>query len=118
MLVLASCLVDNRPEGASRLWGKLKIKVSPESLAFHIYQQSEIEEAFNCSYELNPVFREKLEVTGMRVSGVSDDGGARIIELPDHRFFIATGFLPQLNSEETRPHPLITAYLKTALSSK
>jgi len=114
--VLVSCPVDNRPEGRPRLWGKLKIKVSPDSLAFRIYRQSEVEEAFNCNYELNPTFREKLEVTGLRVSGVSEDGGARIIELPNHRFFLATGFVPQFTSEETRPHPLIIAYLKAALS--
>lgn len=75
-----------------------------------------MEEAFNCNYELNPVFRETLDSSGVRVSGVSGDGGARIIELPDHRFFIATGFQPQLISEATQPHPLIIAYLEAAVN--
>jgi CTP synthase (UTP-ammonia lyase) len=108
--------VDNRPENATRLWGKLKIKVSPDSLAFRIYQRTEIAEAFNCNYELNPEFRGRLEATGLKVSGVSEDGGARIIELPSHHFFLATGFLPQLTSEATKPHPLIVAYLEAVLS--
>lgn len=114
LLVLASCPVLERPEGAPRLWGKLKIKVSPDTLAFRAYKQSEVEEAFNCNYELNPAFRGTLEASGLRVSGVSEDGGARIVELPDRRFFLATGFLPQLISEATRPHPLIVAYLDAA----
>jgi CTP synthase len=116
LLVLASCPVDNRPEGATRLWGKLKIRVSPGSLAYRIYKKPEVAEAFNCNYELNPDFRGRLEATGLKVSGVSEDGGARIIELPDHRFFMATGFVPQFTSEKTRPHPLIVAYLKAAIS--
>jgi CTP synthase len=116
LLVLVSCPVDNRPEGATRLWGKLKIKVSPDSLAFRIYQRTEVAEAFNCNYELNPDFRGTLEATGLRVSGVNEDGGARIIELPDHHFFMATGFVPQFTSEETKPHPLIVAYLEAALN--
>ena len=116
LLVLVSCPVDNRPEGATRLWGKLKIKVSPDSLAFRIYQRTEVAEAFNCNYELNPDFRGTLEATGLKVSGVSEDGGARIIELPDHHFFIATGFVPQFTSEETKPHPLIVAYLEATVN--
>jgi CTP synthase (UTP-ammonia lyase) len=114
--VLASCPVDNRPEGATRLWGKLKIKVSPDSLAYRIYQRTKVAEAFNCNYELNPDFRGKLEATGLKVSGVSEDGGARIIELPNHHFFMATGFVPQFTSEQTKPHPLIVAYLRAAVN--
>jgi CTP synthase len=112
--VLVSSPVENRPEGAPRLYGKLKIKVSPDSLAFSIYKQAEVEESFACNYELNPALRGRLEAGDMKVSGMSADGGARIVELPGHRFFMATGFLPQLTSEEARPHPIITAYIKAA----
>ena len=114
LLVLAACPVENRPAGAPRLWGGLKISISPGSLAFRIYQSARIEETFTCNYELNPVYRERLEANGLRVSGVSEDGGARIIELPDHRFYIATGFVPQLSAEKNKPHPLIVAYLEAA----
>lgn len=113
LLILASCPVDSRPQGTPLLWGGLKIHVTQDSLAFRIYRSSEIEETFTCNYELNPVYRETLETTGLKVSGISEDGGARIIELPDHRFFMATGFVPQLSSEEKRPHPLIVAFLRT-----
>jgi CTP synthase len=116
LLILASCPVDSRPRGAPRLWGGLKIRISPKTLAFRIYRSHKIEETFTCNYELNPVYRGALEANGLRVSGVSQDGGARIVELPDHRFFVATGFVPQLSSEENRPHPLILAYLEAAAS--
>ena len=116
MLILVSCPVAERPEDAPRLWGKLKIKVCPDTLAFGIYQRLEVEEAFNCSYELNPEYRETIEASGLKVSAVSEDGGARIVELSSHRFFLATGFQPQSTSEEGRPHPLITAYLEAVRS--
>ncbi len=114
LLVLSSCPVPDRPDGAPRLWGELKITVRPGSLAFRIYQQMEAGEPFTCNYELNPSFRGELETAGLRVSGVSEDGGARIIELPDHRFFLATGFVPQSASDAAKPHPLIVAYLEAA----
>lgn len=114
LLVIAACPVDDRPPDAPRLWGGLKINVSPGSLAHSIYCSSLIEEMFTCNYELNPVYRETLEKCGLRVSGVSKDAGARIVELPEHRFFVATGFVPQLRSEENTPHPLIVAFLEAA----
>jgi CTP synthase len=83
LLVLAACPVENRPEGAPMLWGKLKIRISQGSMAYSIYKKPEIEEPFNCNYELNPAFRGRLESNGLKVSGESADGGARIIELPD-----------------------------------
>lgn len=114
LLILAACPVDGRPQGAPRLWGGIKINISPDSLAFSIYRSPTIKEMFTCSYELNPAYRDTLEKNGLRVSGISEDGGTRIVELPEHRFFIATGFVPQLSSEEDRPHPLIIACLKAA----
>ncbi|MGD1119331.1 MAG: hypothetical protein ABR886_07575 [Dehalococcoidales bacterium] len=115
LLVLVSCPVDNRPDGAPRLSGKMKIKVKADSLAGSIYGKTEIEEAFHCNYELNRAYREKLEKAGLKVSGEMADGGVRIVELTDRPFYIGTGFVPQLSSEAKKPHPLIMAYLEAAL---
>lgn len=48
--------------------------------------------------------------------GVDSNGEVRIVELSNHRFFIATLFVPQLSSSPETPHPLITAYLKAAMA--
>ncbi len=117
LLTLAACPIDNRPAGSSSLTGKLRIRVKRDSFAFEAYQQSRVEEAFNCNYELNPEYRPALERSGLRVTGASADGGARIVELPPH-WFVGTGFLPQLSSEPGKPHPLIVAYLRAALALK
>lgn len=92
----------------------MHIKVKSGSLVYRAYRQTEIGEQFNCNYELNPVYRQDLESAGLIVSGESENGGTRIIELPDRRFFLATGFLPQLSSSAEHPHPLILAYLEAA----
>jgi hypothetical protein len=36
------------------------------------------------------------------------------VELPSHRFFVATLFVPQTSSAPDAPHPLIGAYLAAA----
>jgi CTP synthase len=114
LLVLASCPVDTHLEGVTRLYGELKISLISNTIAFKIYGKQNISELFNCNYELNPDYREKLESYGLIVSGLSDNGRARIIEMPDKRFFMATGFLPQLNSKLAEPHPLFVSYLRAA----
>jgi CTP synthase len=114
LLVIASCPIDNPATEGPRLQGKLKISLIPNTIAYKIYGKQNITESFSCNYELNPEYREKLESHGLVVSGLSDNRRARIIELPDKRFFMATGFLPQLNSTPEKPHPLFIAYLKAA----
>ena len=114
VIVLASCPIANRPKDAPLLWGKLKIRVSLNSLAFRIYQKTEVKEDFGCNYELNSAFQEAFEAKGLCVTGVGQNGEARIIELMNHRFFLATAFRPQFLSQERCPHPVITAYLEAA----
>jgi ubiquinone/menaquinone biosynthesis C-methylase UbiE len=114
-----SCPVDASPVTGSRLTGKLDIRVKRGSLASKAYHKTNISEPFSCNFELNPEYRPILEKAGLIVSGISTDGGARIIELPGpHYFYVATGFVPQFLSEPDKPHPLILAYLQAALEYK
>jgi CTP synthase (UTP-ammonia lyase) len=48
------------------------------------------------------------------VSGVDDEGEARIIELAGHRFFVATLFVPQIASSAGNPHRLVSSFAQTA----
>ena len=115
LLVLAACPIDSRPQGAPRLSGMLKIGVRRGSLAYRAYGRLKAEEAFACNYELNSAYRPALVKAGLKVTGVGEDGGTRIVELPDHSFYVGTGFLPQLSSTAARPHPLIVAFLRAAV---
>jgi len=86
-------------------------------LASSIYQCAEIEEQFNCNYELDPAYQGVMEDKGMSVTGTGENGEARIVELSDHRFFMATAFQPYFSSEKGRLHPLISAFVGAASSS-
>ena len=91
------------------------IKLTPGSLACKAYGQQEVMEQFSCNYGFNPRFRDQLAEGKLRVSGVGPDEEMRIVELPDHRFYVATLFLPQNSSRADKPHPLIVEYLRAAL---
>ena len=72
-------------------------------------------ERFQCSYGLNPRFRDRFADGKLDITGVDLQGEARIVELADHPFYVATLFLPQLSSTSEKPHPLIVAYLQAAM---
>jgi CTP synthase (UTP-ammonia lyase) len=52
-----------------------------------------------------------MDESGFKVVGIDEKGEARILELPQNKFFIATLFQPQLSSSPAIPHELILAYL-------
>ena len=91
-----------------------QVHITPGTLAHRAYRQEEVAEQFRCSYGLNPAYREQISQGELKVAGVDPDGEVRIVELSQHRFFLATLFVPQLASSPDMPHPLIVAYLKAA----
>jgi CTP synthase (UTP-ammonia lyase) len=91
------------------------VKMVPGTQAHRIYGTDEAIEVFACSYGLNEIFGDQIRSKDLLVSAHDDDGTARIVELPNHPFFIATLFVPQVLSQSGKPHPLIVAYLRSAL---
>jgi len=89
--------------------------LAPGSRLHRIYGRPTIAETFTCSYGLNPDFQAALTTAGLKLTATDDAGEVRAVEIPDHRFFLATLFLPQYASTPDEPHPLITAYLEAAL---
>ncbi len=80
------------------------------------YGSARVVEPFFCNYGLNEEFRKPLEEAGLRVSGVDDEGEARVVEHGDHPFFLATLFVPQARSTPDEPHPLVAAFVDAALA--
>lgn len=104
---------------ACSLVGKRQtIKIMPGSLSHKAYAKEEVSEQFVCNYGLNPHFRDRIQDGRLQITGVDLMDEVRVVEINDHPFFIATLFQPQISSQHSNPHPLITAYLKGALSWK
>jgi CTP synthase (UTP-ammonia lyase) len=91
------------------------VKIVPGTIAYRLYGKEEVTEQFRCNYGLNPEYQEIVRQGELRMSGTGPDGEARIVELPDHHFFVATLFVPQLSSTLERPHPLIVGYVQAAM---
>ena len=111
MITPAVCEV---PEpGGPRIKGPQRVTLREGTLARDLYEAGEVLETFHCSNELNARYQPLFEDSTLRVSGVGDQGEARIVELKGARFYLATLFLPQLTAVE-RPHPVVDAFLRAA----
>jgi CTP synthase (UTP-ammonia lyase) len=93
------------------------IRLSPGSRVRQIYGRAEIYEPFNCGFGLDPKHQGLFEKTALKITGVGQDGIARVIELEGHPFFMGTLFQPERSAFNNVPHPLIAAFLQAGISS-
>ena len=81
-----------------------------------IYGAAHIEERHRHRYEVNVAYREQLEASGLKFSGLSPDGVLpEIVEYEDHPWFIGVQFHPELKSRPFEPHPLFASFIGAAL---
>ena len=113
------CLMDSQQQvtlkGGTMRLGEYAASLRDGSRVKEVYGDGEIKERHRHRYEVNNEYREQLEGHGLTMSGTSpDDGLVEMIELPDHPWFIACQFHPELKSRPTRPHPLFASFIKAA----
>lgn len=91
----------------------LEITIDPVSNAHAILGTHSIHEKYYCNYGLNPIYQNEIHNHGFKIVGSDAQGGARILELKNHPFFVATLFVPQCNSTSEKPHRLVTAFISS-----
>ena len=64
-----------------------------------------------CNYGVSPAFVDRLTGSGLRISATADDAGVEAIEIPDHPFFLATLFQPQVGALAGQSlHPVLRGF--------
>ena len=103
--------------GTMRL-GAFQASLAEDSLVREVYNGApEISERHRHRYEVNIHYRDELEATGLRFSGLSPDGVLpEIVEYPDHPWFIGVQYHPELKSKPFAPHPLFEGFIAAALA--
>lgn len=107
-------------KGVKNMGGTMRLGAYPcvlqkGSKAHKAYHKELIYERHRHRYEVNNKFRKKLIEGGMVLSGLSPDNSlVEIIELPDHPWFVAGQFHPELRSRAISPHPLFRDFVKAA----
>ncbi len=104
--------------GTLRL-GAYPCKLRENTLARDAYGMEEISERHRHRYEFNNDYRQKLEETGLVISGTSPDNNlVEIVELEEHPWFLGCQFHPEFKSKPMRPHPLFRDFIAAAIKHK
>jgi CTP synthase len=106
--------------GTMRL-GLYPAKLSEGSIVREVYGEPYVEERHRHRFEVNNDYREKLEETGLCISGTSPDGRlVEFVELPRdvHPYYVATQAHPEFRSRPTRAHPLFAGLVAAAIERK
>mgnify|MGYP000211543829 CR=1 FL=1 len=101
--------------GTMRL-GSYPCRLEKGSKAHKAYKAETIQERHRHRYEVNDAFKQVLSEHGMVFSGICPDNNLiEMIELPDHPWFVACQFHPELKSRATTAHPLFREFVHAAL---
>ena len=116
-----ACAVPDRKGDAPKLSGtSSEIRLRPGSYlqSFYGKDAETATEEFFCNFEVNPDYEWCAMEAGFPVVARGAQGEIRAIESPASRFFLATLFQPQLSSTETKPHPIVIAFVQAAADWK
>lgn len=93
---------------------EMQISLKRDSSTAKAYGTTSISERYYCNFGVNPDFVDQLETAGFVVSGLDDNRECRVMELPQHPFYVGTLYVPQAKSRPNQPHPLVNAFLRAA----
>jgi len=104
-----------RKGGTMRL-GSYSCDIKPKTRAAKEYRKKHITERHRHRWEINNRYRNRLENHGLVVSGINTELNlVEIIEYPDHPWFIASQFHPELKSRLNSAHPLFRGFIGAAV---
>jgi len=115
-------IIKNKKYGATMRLGVYPAVLKEGTKVYNLYKKFNliknniIFERHRHRYELNPEYHKILQNNGMIFSGFSPDGKlVEFIELPNHKFFVATQAHPEFKSNLLNPSPLFYGFVESCL---
>jgi CTP synthase len=106
-------------KGGTMRLGAYKCALREGSLAARAYGTPEVSERHRHRYELNNKYAQQLTSRGLVLSGKCVGRElVEIVELPDHPWFLAVQFHPELRSRPHDPHPLFRDFVRASLERR
>ena len=105
-----------KAKGGTMRLGAYDCEIKPGTKTYTAYRQKKISERHRHRWEVNNRYRERLEKNGLKISGINRELNlVEIIELPDHPWYVAGQFHPELKSRVSKAHPLFRDFIKASV---
>lgn len=102
--------------GATMRLGAYPCVLDKKSRSYKLYGKDKISERHRHRYEFNNDYREEFTEAGMLLAGLSPDHHlVEIVEIPKHKYYVASQFHPEYKSRPDYPHPLFLGFAKACL---
>ena len=112
-------------KGGTMRLGAYKNEIRRGSLVESLYQECNrvedekfVVERHRHRYEVNPKYVDLLERGGFVFSGYFEECGTKLmgfLELPEHKFFVATQSHPEFTSSLLKPNPLFIGFVRSCI---
>lgn len=108
--------IAEKEMGASMRLGAYPCRLAKNSLSAKLYGVNSISERHRHRYEVNNKYVSLLTEKGLLAAGKNlKQNLVEVIELPGHKFFVASQFHPELKSRPLNPHPLFRGFIKASI---
>ena len=105
---------DSNLGGTLRL-GNYTCEIKPNTKTYEIYKTNSILERHRHRYEFNPEYIDVFEKNGFVFSGFNKENGlVEIVELKNHKFFVACQFHPEFTSKILSPNQIFYSFIDHA----
>lgn len=102
-------------KGGTMRLGAWSCELEEGSKVRNIYNNSLITERHRHRYEYNNKYKNELENSGLKSTGINPETGlVEIIELENHPWFVGVQYHPEYKSTVANPHPLFIAFIRAA----
>ncbi|MBS3053369.1 MAG: CTP synthase (glutamine hydrolyzing) [Candidatus Aenigmarchaeota archaeon] len=108
--------IENSRIGGTMRLGDYPAKLKPDSLARKLYGKDTVVERHRHRYELVHKFHKILEEKGLVISGTYEEKDLpEFIEIPGHRFFLATQAHAEFTSRPLQPNPMFLGFIEACV---
>ena len=105
-------------KGGTMRLGAYDCEVDVGTKAYAAYGKKKISERHRHRWEVNNRYKDRLEKNGLRISGINLELNLiEIVELPDHPWYMAGQFHPELKSRVSKAHPLFREFIKASVNN-
>lgn len=88
------------------------IVIDPDTIIARAYGKLSTHEGYHCNFGVDPDFIAELADFPLRISAWDGEGDVRGIELPDHKYFVATLFQSERAALRNELSPLVVGLIK------